>query len=239
MKDNNRMQIVVILVIILAILVGVYFWMNNKFPSSESEKLSEVEKIKKTIEQIKPPQEISQDTDFQQAKMKDFTNQDHNITGKYPADWQEADLGGDKNVATPLTRENIGFFYLPDSEVSQKDPATSIVSVKLLRFVLEEDVKIKSHDDWYDYIKAKVDEFIANPTLSSSYQLINLSKGEKIDNKWTVVEDYIENDLVIGKDFYIFNQDEFYQFVTKAPKDYFSKFLPLIEETVNSFKIGK
>ncbi len=254
MNDNkNWIHIVIIVVILAAIGGGYYYWSKNKDENKigddeyiKQKIQEELSKMQTTIDQINPPEapenEDIQSKEFKEkeatVKMKDFYNKDHNVSMQYPADWEETDLGGAKNVATPLLRENIGFFYLPEAEVDENDPRTAIVSVKLLRFVIEESVEISSLDDWYNYMKSKIDEFIANPLLSENYELLEIKKGSDIDGKWTIVEDYIENKLITGKDFYIFNGDEFYQFVTKAPNAYFANYLPLIQKTVNSFRVG-
>lgn len=222
---NRNTTIVVILILVIFALTG-FIWWNSNQPKGAGEE------IQKIVNNVDIPSDLSKIT------TKEFTNSDHKITISYPANWQEKDLGGDKNVTDPLTRENIAFFYLPGTEVSKNDFASSLVSAKSLRFVLSSDTKINSQDDWYNYIDKLVKDYQNNSILSSDYQLLSLDNGDKIDNKYVVVENYIEQDTSRGKDYYIYNNGELYQFVTKAPKAYYDKFSPYIEKIVNSFKQG-
>lgn len=241
MKNNYKMHFFII-IIILAVAGGFYYrWYNlnksqkdNTQTTSDSKENSQetAELIQKTIEKIAP-------TPNSDLSTKEFTNTDHDITIKYPDDWISADLGGDKNVTEPLKRENIGFFYLPNSEVREENPNTAIVSVKLIRFVVEDGITINSADDWYDYIKKKIDDFIASPVLSANYEFKGLNKSEIFSGKFVVIEDYVENNLITGKDYYVYQKGQLYQFVTKAPNAYFSQYVSIIEKIVQSAQFGK
>lgn len=220
---NKNYTVIIILVIIILALVG-FIWWNSQQPKGSEAIIKEVIK------------DIDIVSDLSKIASKEFINSDHKITLNYPENWQEKDLGSEKNITEALKRENIAFFYLPGTQVSSNDFTTSLVSVKLLRFVLAPDTKINSQGDWYNYIDKLVKEYQNNPVLSSDYQLLSLDKGEKIDNKYVIVENYLEQNSSRGKDYYIYADGELYQFVTKSPKDYFDKFSPYIEKIVTSFK---
>lgn len=166
-----------------------------------------------------------------------FTNSDHGLSFKYPASWKTEDLGGEKNVTEPLVRENIFFIYDP-IDSNKPDQKEAKATLKALRFVVEPDVKISSEDDWYQYIKGKVDNFIANKTLvdETGYQLISLEKVDEVNGRYTVYEDYtLEND-VRGRDYYIYAKD-LYQFIFEAKTIYFDKYTSMLEQIVGSFNV--
>lgn len=224
----KKSYLIVILVIILLTVGGYYGW--QKYQDHKNSKQSNLEQ---TINKISTPETSPSAT----ISTKEFKNADHKLSLTYPESWQQKDLGGEKNVTTVLQRENIGFFYLPDSETDKNEVSSAIVSVKLLRFPLG-DLSIKSQSEWYSYIKQKVDDFVADTVLSQNYQLLSLENGEVIDGKYVIVENYLENQLIQGKDYYIFAGSEMYQFVTKAPKAYADKFLPEIATIVKSWQIN-
>ncbi len=239
--SNEKKQIYILIVVLVIVLAGLgfYYFNQNKNKSVNNiDKFSEISSqeqkdiIEATIDNIDPA-EIASSDDL--SDMKDFYNKDHNISMQYPASWQQVDLGGEKKVTEPLMRENIGFFYINNSEINKDDPNTATTSIKLLRFVLEDSSVIKSLDDWLDYIKSKVNDFVSHEQLSKNYKLKNVTKSSAIDGKWTVVEDYDEYDLISGKDYYIYAGNEFYQFVTRIPNKFVNNFSPLVEKTVNSF----
>lgn len=232
---------IIIPIIILVLLAGGYFYWKQKNEKNIIADNSKTITNNKTIsnDDIKNQISAMKENVPNDSKIttKDFSNPDHNITLKYPDNWQEKDLGGAKNITEPLTRENIAYFYVSISQLGD-DPTSSLVNVKLLRFSLGDDANnIQTSDDWYNYIKKKVDDFIANKTLSANYQFTSLESGQKIDGKWIVEENYTENNLLRGKDYYIFNDRDMYQFVTKAPIEYFDAYFPQIETIVNSFSI--
>lgn len=239
MQKTNIWQIVIPIIILVFLAGGYFYWKDTQKQKNITEKINnnasnEVKKQK--IDELSPP-EIIKPEEKETIKTKTFTNSDHGISLTYPESWQETDLGGDKNVTEQLARENIAYFYRADTQTQENDPTSSLVNVKLLRFYLGKDHQINTSDDWYKYIKEKVDEYIAEPKLSSNYELKNLEVGDKIDGKWTIVEDYIENEVEKGKDYYIFNGDEIYQFVTHTPEKYYDNYFPEIETVVDSFKI--
>lgn len=233
MKNRNNWVIFVVVFLVIAAGAGYYFWQKDKTTESENSK-TETKKIEEAIKKVSPNPDSTES-----IGEKTFENTDHNITITYPDNWKEADLGGDKKVTDPMTRENIAYFYLPDSETATNNPGSAIVSVKLLRFVLEDGTTINNIDDFYNYIKAKIDDFVGNPLLSSGYELKSLEKSTSIDGKSVVVENYVEDNLITGKDYYISAKGELYQFVTKAPSTYYEKFVPQIEKIVNSINFGK
>ncbi|MCL5794836.1 MAG: hypothetical protein M1338_00540 [Patescibacteria group bacterium] len=221
MKKNI---IIIILVILILGLAGYIWWEKSQ------QRTFSTEEVSKIVSKLNLPESPDKEA------TKNFTNNAHKISLAYPDNWQEKDLGGDKNVTDPLKRENIGFFYLPQSEATKGSFASALVSVKLLRFVTDSNSKINSEVDWYNYINTMVQNYIGDTTLSADYQFVSLDKAENIDDKFTVVENYIEKGVLQGKDYYIYANGEFYQFVSHAPKENFGMILPYIEEIVRSFK---
>jgi hypothetical protein len=166
-----------------------------------------------------------------------FSNSDYKIIFQYPGSWKNEDLGGEKNVTEPLTRENVFFIYDP-IDSSKSDQKQAKATLKLLRFVLESNVSINSADDWYNYIKEKVDNFVGNKTLidETGYNLISLDKVNDINGNYTVRENYTLKDNVKGSDYYIYAKD-LYQFVFEAKEIYFDKYQTMLDQIVNSFNI--
>jgi len=217
------MKKILIWVIPIIVLVGAggyyaYWKINNKpfTPSAPKE--------------VSSPEEI---------KTKIYTNSDHKITIKYPESWRNADLGGDKNITEPLTRENIVYFYDPENLADKKDVQSAKVGVNVLRFV-PENKDIATADDWFNYIKKKVDDYTDTLGKLNDYTSISVTPSE-INGKWAVVENYYEPTATRSRDFYIYNPDknEFYQLITWAPRDLYDKFLPYFDLIVNSFEIEK
>jgi len=168
-----------------------------------------------------------------------FSSADHKLSLNYPKIWNATDLGGDKNVKTPSTMESVQLFYDDKNLLDKSDPVSVKVSAELLRFVIEDIAKIESTDDWFNYIKNKVDKFISITELSSNYNLVKLEKIDNIDGKFTISETYTQGDFD-GKDVYIYNSQakEFYQLVTKTPKGYYSKFKSFFDTIILSIKVG-
>lgn len=180
------------------------------------------------------PKEVSSSSEI---KTKVYTNSDHKLTIKYPESWKNADLGGDKDITEPLLRENIVYFYDPENLENKKDAQSAKVAVNILRFV-SENKDINTSDDWFNYIKKKIDDYTNTLGKLNDYANISVTKGE-VNGKWAVVEEYTEPDTTRSRDFYIYNPDknEFYQLITWAPKDLYDKFLPYFDSIINSFKI--
>lgn len=196
-------------------------------------------KLSKQSEQSSPEENISysQDVPSQPEFNQEYKNEDHHLSLKYHQAWKTKDLGGEKNVTTPLVRENIIFLYDPIDPDKEDEVGASL---KLLRFVLEPEKKIESADDWYDYVKEKVDDFIADKELTEEigYKLISLEKHNDINGYWVIQEDYKRKDNLRGRDFYIYAED-LYQFVCKSNQDNFDFYSSYFEEIVNSFTINK
>lgn len=172
-----------------------------------------------------------------EIKTKIYTNSDHKITMKYPESWKTTDLGGDKNVTEPLLRENIVYLYDPENLENKKDVQSTKVGINVLRFV-PENKDINSPDDWFNYVKEKVDDYTGTLGKLNDYIAISVTKTE-VDGKWAAVEEYFEPSAIRSRDFYIYNPDkkEFYQLITWAPKDLYDQFLPYFDLIINSFHI--
>lgn len=177
---------------------------------------------------------------FSEIKSANFSSAENKLNLNYPGDWKTKDLGGDKQIKEPNTPENVVFVYDPKNLKYQDDLASAQVSVKILRFVPEDSVKINSGDDWFNYIKAKVDSYIEGLGKVFNYSLISLSKT-LVNDFFAVEEKYTQPETVQARDLYIYNQasNEFYQIITKAPKDLYDKFLPYFDLVVSSFKVEK
>lgn len=210
----------IILLIVLLVAGGYYFYWKN---------------ANKQFKPI-PPKDVKSSGEI---KTSTYTNSDHKLTLNYPDGWKTADLGGDKNITAPLMRENIVFIYDPANLKDKKDVTSAQVSTKVLRFVVEKDKKINSEDDWYSYIKQKVDDYAATLGKENNYTLLSLHATAFA--WWAIEERYYEPAEIQGRDLYIYNQkkNEFYQIVNKAPKDLYDKFLPYFDLTINSFTIEK
>jgi hypothetical protein len=222
MKKKNYWLIVSItLLVVLIAAVGVYYfyWQkNNKVYTPKS------------------PQTVkSQD----EIKTAEYNNAEYGISLNYPADWKQSYLGGDRNVTEPLTRENIVFLYDPNNLKDKSDLTSAQVSAKVLRFVTEQDAAINSQDEWFKYIKSKVDDYITTFSQQRGYSLISLTPTT-INGLWAVEEKYYEPSDIQSRDLYIYNKNkgEFYQIVTHAPKSIYDKSAPYLDLIINSFKIS-
>jgi len=215
--------VIIIVVLVIALGVGGYFWMkkNNSKNTSTSEKPALEKNGSSALDSS--PTDLSQE----------FLSASHGVSFKYPSLWKSKDIDGDKNVTSPLTRENIAYLYEP---VSSSDKALS--TMELLRFVIEPNETIKSVDDWYNYIKAKVDKFVGQKDLTDEvgYNLISLEKVDDINGKWTVREDYTLKDNVRGRDYYIYTGD-IYQFVFEVNQSDFTSYEQLFKNIAYSFNI--
>jgi len=214
----KKILIWVIPIIILAGVGGYYaYWKISSKPFTPS-----------------APKEVSS---ADAIKTNVFTNSDHKITIKYPEGWEKSDLGGDKNVTEPLLRENIVYFYDPANLENKKDVQSTKVGVNVLRFV-SESKDINSADDWFNYIKKKVDDYTETLGKLNDYTGISVTKSE-VNGKWAVIEEYYEPSSTRSRDFYIYNPDknDFYQIITWAPKDLYDQFLPYFDLIINGFKI--
>lgn len=217
-------MIVVIIILIIGLGIGVYFLIKKSGK-------------KEPVQQNTPAlQSGSQENIPKESELtQEFKNDDLKLSLKYPKNWQTKDLGGDKNVKEPLVRENIFFAYDPVN--SQSD--SSQANLKVLRFVPEPDKKINSQDDWYNYIKGKVDDYISNAEVvgETGYKFISLDKVEDINGHYTVREDYNLKDNVRGRDYYIYAQD-IYQFIFECVENNFNSYSPIFEQIVKSFSVS-
>ncbi len=84
----------------------------------------------------------------------------------------------------------------------------------------------------------KVDTFVADQTLSANYKPVSVEKIGNVDGKYAVEERYIENGTDTGRDIYIFNGTDFYQFVTKIKTDLVDQYQSAANDIVNSLKIS-
>ncbi len=168
-----------------------------------------------------------------------YTNANHNLTIKYPSNWIAKDLGGEKNITTPLTREEVIYFYDPTTLPSDNNILNATTSARVIRYKLSDDTKITSEDDWYNYIKAQVDKYISEKAQASGYTSISVDK-KTIDGKWAVEENYYEPADTRGQDEYIYNpkNNEFYQIVTKSPKNLFNDIKSNFDVITNDFHIS-
>lgn len=213
----------VVLGIIILIIVGYFVYTNN----ANKEKGTQGTE-KSVLDGNKEPEKTDQPEDEWEV----FENKDHKITLEYPSSWQFADLGGPKNVSEALNRENIGYFYTTD-----ENKYGVVAGIKLLRFVIESDVKIQNENDWYDYIKIKVDDFLSNKELSENYTLIDLKISDPIDGKYVVEEIYTEDEYN-GRDIYIYNGADFYQFVSLIQPEYNEIYSDVVGRIIKSFTIA-
>lgn len=214
----KKILIWIIPIIILLAAGGYYFyWKNTNKPFKPT-----------------PPEEVKSG---EEIKTTVYTNSDHKLTIKYPENWETADLGGEKNINEPLIRENIVFIYDPANLKDKNNVESAEVSAKVLRFI-SESKDINSADAWFNYVKSKVDDYAANLGQLNNYSLIALDKTE-VNGKWAVEEKYYEPSTSQSRDIYIYNKEknEFYQIITRAPKDLYDQFLPYFDLIINSFKV--
>lgn len=219
---------VMIVIIVLIIAVGGYFLYKKYFQKSDKNTTS-----KTTTSASMSPTSTSSNTDTGKNLSKTFTNNDLGVTLSYSSEWLYIDLGGNKNVTEPLVRENVAYF-----QIANENEDDTMANLKLLRYVIEPDISIDSEDDWYDYINDKVDNFIADETLSADYEPVSVDLVENIDGKYTVEEKYIEQGIYTGKDIYIYNGSDFYQFVSKIKTTLLDKYESSLDAIINSLKIS-
>lgn len=219
MKDYLKIIIVLLLVVIVGF--AAYYFMKNKKISTN---LSTIKYEPKTPTQL--------DAD------KEYKNNSYNLTLKYPSNWQSSDLGGQKNVTEPLTAENIIYLYDPILPNNDKNLGAS---VKVFRFVKEENNNIKSADDWLNYIKEKVDNFIADKEFTDkiNYKLISLQKIDEVNGHWVVREDYTRESNIRGRDFYIYIGNDFYQLISKCEQKSYDKYSTIFDKIEQSFSVAK
>lgn len=214
---------IVIIILTIVVLVGAsiyyFYWQKNN----------------QNYKPKSPTTVSSQD----EIKTAQYNNAQYGITFNYPVDWKQSYLGGDTNVTEPLKRENIILIYDPQNLKYESDPISAQVSAKIMRFVVEQDASINSPEDWFNYIKSKVDDYISTFAQERGYSLTSLSQTT-INGLWSVEEKYFEPSETQSRDVYIYNKDkqEFYQIVTKAPKSLYDKFFPYLDLIVSSFKIS-
>ncbi|OGD67094.1 hypothetical protein A3F08_00855 [Candidatus Berkelbacteria bacterium RIFCSPHIGHO2_12_FULL_36_9] len=208
----------IIAVIILAGL-GIYFYyyqngVNKSITSDDSVKFVE----------------LTPDVKNEEIEFKD---DNYELSFKYPETWLEKDLEGEKNVTAPLTSETIGYLY---DSANKKDEIGA--SIKLLRFVLEENKTINSSDEWFNYIMDKVNTFTAQTDLVKDlgYELISLEKVADINGRWVIREDYKRKNNIRGRDYYIYAGD-LYQFVFKSLDSSFGQYSSIFDNIAKSFII--
>jgi len=160
-----------------------------------------------------------------------FKNDTYKISFMYPGVWKSQDLGGDKNITEPLIAENITYFIDPS-----RDDSKIGASLKVLKYVLEPDKKIKTSDDWYKYIKARSDQFATQKDLIDEigYKLISLDKLSDINGHFVVRENYTRKDNVRGQDFYVY-AGNLYQFIFKCNTDTYDIYSPIFDKVIKSF----
>jgi len=222
----NKTVFIVIVIVILA--VGGYFLYKKYFKKSDQNTTSQTTTSASVI-----PSPTSSNTDVNNTLSKTFTNNDLGVTLSYSSDWLYIDLGGNKNVTEPLVRENVAYF-----QIANENDADTLANLKLLRFVIEPEVSIESEDEWFDYIKGKVDAFVTDTTLSADYKPVSVNVVDNIDGKYTVEEKYIEQGEYTGRDIYIYNGSDFYQFVSKIKTNLLDKYESSLNAIINSVKIS-
>lgn len=224
-KTTNFLLSILIILIIASGLIYYFKVMNDSTDSGN--------KADKKLTEVKNATVIT----------KDYINDLHKLTIKYPENWYQKDLGGDKNIIEPLTMENIiMFFDAEEGSDPESDNPSASASVKINRFVLELGKSINSQDDWYNYIKEKVDVAKESEIAKQNgYQFISLIKYDDINGKWAVEENYRENDEMMGEDIYIFNNGsgEFYQLVCRSKEIAFADYQKYFDTIIDSFKIGQ
>lgn len=228
MNKIKTTNFLLIILIILIIIIGIIYYFkvvdNSSNPANKADKkLSEVKTATITT--------------------KDYLNDSHKLTIKYPENWYQKDLGGDKNITKPLTMENIIMFFDAEegTDPESNSPSAS-ASVKINRFVLEASKSINSQDDWYSYIEEKVNVAKESDIAKENgYQYISLTKHDDINGKWAIEEKYRENDEMMGKDIYLFNNGngEFYQLVCRSKEVVFGDYQKYFDTIIDSFKIGQ
>ena len=149
-------------------------------------------------------------------------------------DWNKNDITI-SDITAPLTRQELADIYEPS-----KTQGSISASGKLLRFVMEDKSIIKSQDDWYDYIKEKIDALVADEDMikETNYKFISLEKIDDIDGHYAVREDYTDRENLRGRDFYIFN-DDIYQFVFESNINVFDNYISIFDKIAASLKLSK
>lgn len=226
-KKNPKIIIIIVITVIIVSIIGVYFLFKVKKTKPDNT----IFQTPKTEIEVKDKQQ-----DNKIALTKEFKNNDHNFSFRYPENWQVMETKGDKNVTEPLKREEIAKLRLP----AEKEQATDDLTLVVLRFVIEPERKIKTSDDWYNYIKEKVDKFIAIKDLSEKvgYKLISLNKTDDINGHFAVREDYYLSGDIRGEDFYLYNGKDFYQFVFEVVGQKYDNYTSVIEEIVKSVVVS-
>lgn len=223
-----------LIIILIGLGIGGYYLINK---NKDKNTASNANATPSLVSTVAPTDAITVTSSPSTNVDQTFTNPDHKISFQYPGSWKIEDLGGEKNVTEPLTRENIFFAYDP-IDPNKLDQKQAKATLKLLRFVLEPGTNINSLDDWYQYVKGKIDSFASNQTLidETGYNLISLEKVNDINGHFAVRENYALKDSVKGSDYYIYAND-LYQFVFEAKEIYYDKYQSMLEQIINSFNI--
>lgn len=218
-------QVILIIIVILGLGVGGYYLIKKKNNAAKNTVTAPTFDPYNVTYASKEP--------AQKALNQTYTNDAHKIIINYPDGWTLEDLGGPKNVTDPLVRENIAYVYDPANEVIKAG-----ATVKLIRFVLEKNTKIKTQSDWFNYVKAKIDSFMTEKSLIDElgYQLISVDKIDSINGHFVVQENYTLKNDVRARDYYVFAND-LYQFIFQANKDSFDKYANYFDKIAQSFNI--
>lgn len=224
MNQSKSINYFFYFLVILILLIGTIYYFRDK------ESNDQPEYVKNKLNELKDSE----------IKLKKYKNDLHKLTISYPENWQQLDLGGDKNVTEPLKAENIILFFDSKADVDPSASPLASASTKIKRYVIEQDRQINSQDSWFDYIKEKVD--IAKDSdiaQVSGYQLTSLNQHDDINGLWAVEENYTESDDIKGRDIYLFDDDQLYQIICTAKQVVFDSYQPYFEAVINSFKIGE
>jgi len=222
---NKLSTIVIVVIAIIIIGLGGYL-LFKKYKSDNSNSQNTQNQSTENTSAEKSPDATKNE--------KEFKNDLHKLSFNYPADWNVIDVKDVQTITQPLTREDVASLYKNDENSKE------IISLKLLRFVIEPNVKIANSDDWYNYIKGKVNNYITlkEITDATGYQLIAVEKTSDINGHYISREDYNLKNNIKGQDYYINNGQEMYQFVFECIGDQFNNYAETIKNIVNSFKIN-
>lgn len=208
--------------VILILLCGSIYYFNNKKsgnPDYVENKLKELENS--------------------EIKLKEYKSDLHKITISYPENWQTLDLGGNKNVTEPLKAENIILFFDPKEDADPTTDPSASASVKIKRYVIEKDRQITSQDDWFNYIKGKIDATKESDTAKAAgYQLVSVANHDKVNNLWAVEENYTEADEMKARDIYLFHDGDLYQLICKSKQVVFNNYEPYFNSIIDSIRIN-
>lgn len=170
----------------------------------------------------------------QEKQYNTFVNDSRKLKINYPLNWRQT------NLADEEKKENIAIFYDGKNGklVNPQENWPKIFPlVKITRSDLQDEIKISSSEDWYNFIKNETEKYQKTDTAKNSgYQLISLEKVT-ITGKWAVKEEYMEKEDVRAFDLYVYNNRDFYQIISRDKKDDFSVNKANFDFILNSFQI--